>query len=227
MWPRSILTFVERLEAEAERARRELGDSLTKREGEGSASRVEVGQNDRRHSAHRNEQQTRKALWAGAVGIVLMALGTTLWIRRSTNTHRWRRYRICGRHRRRKMRPGPWNDSWSCRYGPLTDPANRQRAFLDFFNIGHIKGLASHCQPHERRETEGQHHAMAQWVENYRGTMTPEEEAGLGRLRPLRFGPRHAAAATAQYLSQDVHFRASTAPVIQELMTTLATVQKP
>ena len=27
------------------------------------------------------------------------------------------------------------------RYGPLTDPANRQRAFLDFFNIGHIKGL--------------------------------------------------------------------------------------
>ena len=27
------------------------------------------------------------------------------------------------------------------RYGPLTEPANRQRAFLDFFNQDHIKGL--------------------------------------------------------------------------------------
>ena len=69
--------------------------------------------------------------------------------------------------------------------------------------------------------------AMAQWVENYRATMTPEEKQALGAYVRSEAGRATLRQATAQYLRQDVQFRASTAPVIQELMTTLATVQKP
>lgn len=69
--------------------------------------------------------------------------------------------------------------------------------------------------------------AMAQWVADYRTTMTPEEKMALGAYVRSPAGGATLHQATAQYLRQDVQFRASTAPVIQELMTTLATVRKP
>jgi hypothetical protein len=50
------------------------------------------------------------------------------------------------------------------RYGPMANPANRQQAFLDFFNIGHIKGLTilvSHDDPAHRQPNID---AMAKWV---------------------------------------------------------------
>ena len=113
------------------------------------------------------------------------------------------------------------------RYGPLTDPANRQRAFLDFFNVGHIKGLniLGSRMPSDRRQSNIT--AMAQWVANYRATMTSEEKAALGSYVTSPVGRATLQQATAQYLQQDVRYRAGSAPVIQELMTTLATVQKP
>ena len=56
--------------------------------------------------------------------------------------------------------------------------------------------------------------------------MTPDEKAALGAYVRSDGGRATLHQATAQYLQQDVQFRASTAPVIQELMTTVATVRK-
>jgi hypothetical protein len=69
--------------------------------------------------------------------------------------------------------------------------------------------------------------AMAQWLADYRQTMSPEEKQALGAHLRSEAGRLAIRQATAQYLSQDVHYRATTVPVIRELMTTLAEVQKP
>jgi hypothetical protein len=109
----------------------------------------------------------------------------------------------------------------------MSNIANRQKAFLDFFNIGHIKGLnilVSQTDPSQRQPNIN---AMAQWVADYRATLTPDERAALSAY--LRSDAGHATLqqAAAQYLREDVHFRASTANVVQELMTTVSTVRKP
>ena len=69
--------------------------------------------------------------------------------------------------------------------------------------------------------------AMAQWVADYRTTMTPGEKAALAAYVRSPAGRATLQQATAQYLQQDMRFRASSARVIEELMTTLAAVQKP
>ena len=68
---------------------------------------------------------------------------------------------------------------------------------------------------------------MAQWIADYRATITPDEKQALGAYVRSDAGHATLQQATAQYLQQDARFRAGTAPVIQELMTTLATVNKP
>ena len=113
------------------------------------------------------------------------------------------------------------------RYGPLTDPANRQRAFLDFFNPGHIQGLhliVSHT-PEEMKQANNL--AMAQWIADYRRTMTSEERTALGSYFVSDAGHARLQQATALYLRQDAHYRAATAPVIRELLATVAAVQNP
>lgn len=113
------------------------------------------------------------------------------------------------------------------RYGPMSNPANRQRAFLDFFNIGHIKGLSflvAHIEPERRQEHID---AMAEWVVNYRTTLTPEETTALGAYLRSAAGRATIHEAAAEYIREDVHFRAATAGVVRELLTTVAGVQKP
>jgi hypothetical protein len=65
------------------------------------------------------------------------------------------------------------------RYGPMNVPANREKAFLDFFNVGHIEGLHILVQraPPEYRQQAIQN--MANWVAEYRRTLTPQEKASL------------------------------------------------
>jgi hypothetical protein len=123
--------------------------------------------------------------------------------------------------------PEPVTRFLELRYGSLTEPENRQKAFLDFFNIGHIKGLqyiTSHLPEAKRKEHTA---AMARWVASYRRQMTPAEKAALRTSLGADGGKAIVQAATAQYLSQDVHYRATTAPVITELLTTLTEIQKP
>lgn len=171
--------------------------------------------------------RTKIILWVGISGLVLAALGTALWIRH------FRRYTpaevmqdvragIAARND-----PRPVERFLELRYGPLTDPANRQKAFLDFFNVGHIQGLqllVSHM-PASKRQARTE--VMAQWIAEYRNTMSPEEKESLNTYLHTEPARKTLQQATSQYLSQDVHYRAASLPVIEELMATLAAVQKP
>jgi len=171
--------------------------------------------------------RTRKVLWVGAVGTLIVALGVTFWIR---TFHRYTplevvqdiRAGLAARHA-----PQPVERFLELRYGPLTEPANRQKAFLDFFNVGHIEGLhiiVTHMQNGERQTNIA---AMARWVAEYRRTMSAKEKQALNARLSTAEGRRMLRQATAQYLRQDVHYRAATAGVITELMTTVVAVQKP
>jgi hypothetical protein len=163
----------------------------------------------------------------GVAGLAMVALATALWV------WKFQRYTpvevvqdlkagIAARNA-----PRPVERYLELRYGPLTSPANRQKAFLDFFNVGHIEGLqimTSHMKPAEREANTA---AMAQWVAHYRQTMTPEERQTLNAQLSTPSGYATLRQATAQYLKQDVRYRAATAPVIRELMTTISAIQKP
>ena len=175
----------------------------------------------------RMKRRTKTVLWACAVIIVLGALAVTFWMRRFPNYTPVEVVRDLQAASQVGPAPQPVERFMELRYGPLTDPANRQKAFLDFFNIGHIKGLRLLVSRTPLEHRQANINAMAQWVADYRSTMTPEEKAALGAYVRSSGGSAKLHQATAQYLKQDVQFRASTAPVIQELMTTLATVQKP
>ena len=173
------------------------------------------------------KSRTKRLLWAGVAVIVMIAAGTTLWIRRFHHYTPVEAVQDVRAAIQAKDAPQPVERFLELRYGPLTDPANRQRAFLDFFNIGHIKGLHLLASSMGNEQRQASTAAMAQWVADYRATMTADEKAALGAYVRSETGRETVQQAAAQYLQQDVHFRAATASVIQELMTTLATVQRP
>lgn len=172
-------------------------------------------------------RRTKIILWAGTVGVAGLALGVTLWIR---HFHRYTpaevmldvRAGIAARHS-----PQPVEKFLELRYGPLNEPANRQKAFLEFFNVGHIQGmhLLVRRMPESMRQPSIQ--AMARWVADYRRTMTPAEKQALRDHLGTDAGRVAVQQATAQYLSHDVYYRAATASVITELMTTLTAIQDP
>ena len=170
--------------------------------------------------------RSRKVLWVCGVVIVLAALAVTFWVRRFHQYTPVEVLRDLQAAAQVGPAPRPVERFLELRYGPLTDPANRQKAFLDFFNIGHIKGLNILVSQTDSAQRQPNINAMAQWVADYRRTMTPEEKAALGAYVRSEAGHATLQRAAAQYLQEDVRFRASTAPVIQELMTTLATVRK-
>ena len=172
------------------------------------------------------KSRTKRLLWAGVAVIVMIAAGTTLWIRRFHHYTPVEAVQDVRAAIQAKDAPQPVERFLELRYGPLTDPANRQRAFLDFFNIGHIKGLHYLAGRMGSEQRQASTAAMAQWVANYRTTMTPDERASLGAYVRSEAGLATIQQAAAQYLQQDVQFRASTASVIQELMTTVANVRK-
>ena len=100
------------------------------------------------------------------------------------------------------------------RYGPMTDSVHRQEAFLDFFNLDHIKALqllVKHSPDARRQENVD---AMAKWVAGFRASLTPDERAALSAKLQTGEGSAMLKRATSQYNSQDVVYRGSTAPVI-------------
>jgi hypothetical protein len=111
------------------------------------------------------------------------------------------------------------------RYGPQSDHANREQAFLDFFNVEHIRAmqfLVKHS-PADRRQANID--ASARWVAQFRESLTPEQRADLGARIEAGGGNSMLAQATAQYNSQDVYYRGQTVPVISELLKTVAMAQ--
>jgi len=111
------------------------------------------------------------------------------------------------------------------RYGPMSDPTNRQSAFVDFFNLEHIQTLQLLVQHSPESQRQQNIDAMARWVASYRASLSPQERAALSARFQTGQGQAMLRRATAQYNSQDVRYRGSTAPVISQLLRTLYEVQ--
>ena len=171
----------------------------------------------------------RVVFWTGVVALVLVAAGAAAWFR--TFRHyppkavmKDVRAGLAARH---VQEPRARVEAFlEARYGPLSDPANRQKAFLDFFDADHIKGLNFIVTHTPTGQKQANTQAMADWIAHYRATMTPEERAGLQARLNSPAGQAMLQQATAQYQSQDVYYRAAQQPVIRELMTTLAALRK-
>jgi hypothetical protein len=176
------------------------------------------------------KRTTRILLWNGLAGLILAGASAALWV------HTFHHYtpKEVMEDVRAGMKAKDIQEPLTrvevfleARYGPLTEPANRQRAFLDFFNQDHIKGLnfiVSHTAPSQKQANT---QAMAQWIANYRNTMSPDERASLQTRLNTEAGRAMLLQATALYQSQDVYFRGAQRPVITELMTTLAALRQP
>jgi hypothetical protein len=111
------------------------------------------------------------------------------------------------------------------RYGPMSDTDNRQKAFLDYFNVDHIKALQLMVKHSPEGQRPGSIAAAARWVEGYRDSLTPEERAALRAQIQSPAGVAMLRRATAQYNAQDVRYRGQTAPVISQLLQTIASLQ--
>ena len=173
---------------------------------------------------------TRILLWAGVIGLVLAGAGAVLWV------WTFRHYPPkevmedvrAGLAARNVPEPAARVGTFlEVRYGPLTNAANRERAFLGFFDVDHINGLRFIVAHTPAGQKQANTQAMADWIAHYRATMTPEERATLKDHLNSATGHAILQRATAQYQSQDVYFRADQKPVISELMTTLAALRKP
>lgn len=112
------------------------------------------------------------------------------------------------------------------RYGPLSDPANRKKAFLGFFDVDHIRALQVIVKHSPVNMRQANINASAKWLENYRNSLNVQERADLSARFQSADGQAMLRAATAQYNSQDVAYRGQTVPVISQLLTTISSLQK-
>ena len=120
----------------------------------------------------------------------------------------------------------PFERYLELRYGTPTNPANRQKAFLGFFDPNHLEGLYrmnGYMKPDERQTNIA---ASAQWIASYRDTMSDAEREGLAAWLQSEEGRASLQHASGLYRSRDVAYRAATEPVIRELMATLASISK-
>ncbi len=179
-------------------------------------------------AARNASSRVRLLLWSGLTGVVASALAGFVWVRilhhgPPAGMMKDIRAGIAARHiQDADERLLKYLD---VRYGPMSDPANRQRAFLDFFNVDHIKGLqllVRHSPPAQRQANID---AMARWVAAYRTSLTPGERAALNARFQSAQGRAMLRRATAQYNAQDVEYRGATAPVISQLLRTIYDVE--
>jgi hypothetical protein len=111
------------------------------------------------------------------------------------------------------------------RHGPLTNADNREKVFMAFFDTDHIKALHLIVKHSPEAQRQANIAAMERWVEGYRNTLSAEEQAALKTRFQAPEGVAMLRKATAQYNSQDVRYRGMTAPVISQLLKTIADVQ--
>ena len=170
--------------------------------------------------------RTRKWLWAGFISLTVGGvLGVILWKRHFHDYTPAAAAQDLRAAYQARHAPEPIKQFLELRYGPQTDPANRAAAVIDFFNVGHIEGLYLIAGNPTSRRTRNQVGVVAKTLQDYRRNMTPEERKELSDHFNSAAGRAQVQSATASYQSKDARFRAATAPVIAELMTTLAAVQ--
>jgi len=161
-----------------------------------------------------------------AVALVVLALAATWWLRRFRTYTPAAAILDLQAAARVQDAPRPVERFLELRYGPLTEPGNRQQALKDFFDVGHIEGLyliAGYLPPAKKRDRID---ATSRWIASYRETMSPQEQAELQQYFASDAGRARIRAATVQYLKKDARFRAETAVVIEELMLTLDAIQR-
>ena len=145
--------------------------------------------------------RTKKLLGGVAVVGLILALIPLIWIWRFKHFTPVEAIQDIQAAIKVRNREHPVEQFMEVRYGPMSDPANRRKAFRDFFNVGHIEGLQILVRraPAERREQSIA--AMAQWVANYRDTITPSEQESLRATLDTPAGHTTLQQATAKYLS--------------------------
>ena len=167
---------------------------------------------------------------ASAVGAALIGGGSALWVR--TFHHYSPREFLkdvrAGLAARNIQQPKARVEAFlTARYGPLTESANRQHAFLDLFNVDHTKALdfiAGHS-PASQKQADTQ--AMAEWIAQYRKTMSAEERAALRARINSKSGQSMLQQSTAHYMAQEESVRNAQKPVMMELTATLTSLWIP
>jgi hypothetical protein len=169
-------------------------------------------------------------LGAGFVAGALIAAGSVLWTR--TFHHYSPREFLkdvrAGMAARDIQQPKARVEAFlTVRYGLLTEPANRQRAFLDLFNVDHTKALdfISGHGPADQKQADTQ--AMAAWIAQYRKTMSAEERTALRARINSQSGQSMLQQSTAHYMAQEESVRNAQKPVMMELTATLTSLWKP
>jgi len=176
-----------------------------------------------------NEKRTtrkKKLLWAAAIFLGVVVLGTILWARRFHDYTPVEAVLDLKAGFAARHAPVPARKFLELRYGSQTEATNRTAAFIDLFNAGHIEGL---CLIVGNRSDEGTRKGIedvAQILRDHRQSMTPGEKKALSDYFNSASGKAQLQAATGSYQSKDARFRAVAQPVIQELMTTLAALQQ-
>lgn len=164
------------------------------------------------------------ALTLGLLLVVLAAAGAWIWKARGPLLQEIALDLKAGAQARHSEKP--FEQFLEIRYGPMTDPANRQKAFLGFFDATHIEGmhrLVGYMNGGERQTNIA---ATAEWIGGYRSNMTAAEREALATWVASPDGRARVQRASAIYRSRDLAYRAATEPVIRELMTTLALLEQ-
>jgi hypothetical protein len=168
--------------------------------------------------------QIKTLVWIGGGGLVLLIASFLIWTKHFhhyTPMEAWKDLRAASQV---EHSPDPVQLFLELRYGPQTDPANRRKAFVDFFSAAHIEGLYLIVGDSTDSGTKTLVSEVAQIIKDYRETMSPAEKADLGAYFRSDTGRAHLREATTCYQSKDVQFRAVTTPVVRELLTTLTSM---
>lgn len=175
-------------------------------------------------------RQARVFLWAALCALAAVVVAAIIWVRSFQNVptaELMKDLRAGIAVRQIKDPDERFRKYLERRYGPLSDPANRQRVFLDFFDTAHIRALQIIVQHSPADQRQDNIKATADWIAGYRATMTAQERADLRAQLQSDAGQAMLRQATAQYNRQDVYYRGDTVPVISQLLATIHDVQSP
>ena len=111
------------------------------------------------------------------------------------------------------------------RYGSQNDPVNQRNAFLGFFDPDHIKAMQLLVKHSPKNQSQANINAAANWVQQYRENLTPQQRADLAARLLSPEGHETLKQATALYNSQDVHYRDQSRPVVSQLLNTIASLK--